>query len=42
MNESIKNSKIGHEACAGEKGGAYTVLVGKHVRRNPLGRPRHR
>jgi len=32
----------GYVARMGEKRGMYTVLVGKPVRRRPLGRPRHR
>ena len=32
----------GHVARMGERGGLYSVLVGKHDGRRPLGRPRRR
>jgi hypothetical protein len=32
----------GHIARIWERRGAYRVLVGKHERKIPLGRPRHR
>ena len=37
------NSRIrwaGHVARMGERRGVYRILVGKHERRKPLGRPR--
>jgi len=33
---------VGHVACMGEMGHAYTILVGKPERKRPLGRPRCR
>jgi hypothetical protein len=33
---------VGHVACMGEERGVYTVLVRKHDRRRPFGRPRRR
>ena len=39
----IKSRRIrwaGHGACMGDRSGAYTVLVGKHGGKRPLGRPR--
>ena len=41
----IKSRRIrwaGHVARMGEKGGVYSVLVGKPEGRRPLGRPRRR
>jgi len=32
----------GHAACMGERRGAYRVVVGKSVRKRPLGRPGRR
>jgi hypothetical protein len=32
----------GHVACMGERRGACRVLVGKHVGKRPIGRPRRR
>ena len=32
----------GYVACMGKRRGAYTVLVGKHDKRMPLGIPRRR
>jgi hypothetical protein len=32
----------GHVACMGEGRGVYRVLIGKHERKRPLGRPRRR
>jgi hypothetical protein len=32
----------GHVACIGQKTNAYSVLVGKHEGKRPLGRPRRR
>jgi len=32
----------GHVARMGERRGGYRVLVGKHERKRPLGRPRRR
>jgi len=33
---------VGHVASMGEGKGVYRVLVGRHERRRPLGRPRCR
>jgi hypothetical protein len=33
---------VGHEACTGERRGAYRVLVGRPEGKRTLGRPRHR
>jgi len=39
---SRRMRRVGHAARIGERGGAYTVLVGKPEGKRPLGGPRHR
>jgi len=34
--------QAGHAACMGELRNAYTILVGKHEGKRPLGTSRHR
>jgi len=40
--ESIKMRWAGHVARMGDKRDVYSVLVGKHEGKRPLGRPRYR
>jgi hypothetical protein len=42
MIKSRRKSWVGHVASMGEGKGVYRVLVGRHERRRPLGRPRCR
>jgi hypothetical protein len=42
MKKSRRIRWVGHVAQMGEERGVYRVLVGKHERKGPLGRPRHR
>ena len=42
MIKSRRTKWVGHVARLGEKRDVYRVLVGKHERKKPLGRPRRR
>ena len=42
MIKSRRMRWAGHVACMGEKKGVYSVLVGKHEGKRPLGRNRSR
>jgi hypothetical protein len=36
-----EDETVGHAACMGERRNAYRVLVGKHERKRPFGRPKN-